>query len=383
MRRGGNHCPAGGGAGVVREVLAGTGHGLGGQPGRGFPRRYHRRRTHAGKDKTFVIDFANDPEEIVAAFKMFYRDAQVSDVQDPNVVYDIKQRLDGMLLYEASEVEAFGKAIVDRNVTHQRLFALTQPATDRYNGKLKQLNGAIEQWERAWDAARQRDDPQAMTNADAQRSELAKERDALMIFSESLSKFVRTYEYVAQLVEFGDPSLEAFASYARLLRKRLKGIATEQVDLSGLTLTHHAMQADSPLAGISGDGESPALDPITSVGQRDPRDREKAYLSELIVKLNAAFGKGISDKDKVAFVVHVSEKLRDDAIVMAQVENNPREQAMKASLPGATIKAIVEAMTTHQELATQLLKEESTRGLFIDVVYELLKKNIGLDLFSA
>lgn len=43
-----------------------------------------------------------------------------------------------------------------------------------------------------------------------------------MVFSESLSKFVRSYEYIAQLVEFGDPVLEAFASFACLLRKRLK-----------------------------------------------------------------------------------------------------------------------------------------------------------------
>ena len=67
-----------------------------------------------------------------------------------------------------------------------------------------------------------------------------------MIFSESLTKFVRTYEYIAQLVGFGDPALEAFASYARLLRKRLKG----------------------------------------------------------------AFGKDITDTDQVTFTVHVSEKLR-------------------------------------------------------------------------
>lgn len=38
---------------------------------------------------------------------------------------------------------------------------------------------------------------------------------------------------------------------------------------------------------------------------------------------------------QVAFAVHVSETLRDDAVVMAQVLNNPKAQAMKANLPAA------------------------------------------------
>jgi len=340
-------------------------------------------RTYPGKDKTFIIDFANEPEEILAAFKTFYRDAQVSDVQDPNIVYDIKQRLDGMHLYETSEVEAFGAAVVGKGVTHQQLYTLTQPATDRFNGKLNLLNDAIDKWDQAWRVAEKQGDTQGMAAADAQRAELAKQRDALMIFSESLAKFVRTYEYVAQLVEFGDPALEAFASFARLLRKRLKGLAPEQVDLAGLVLTHYRVSEDGTLVGVGPQGNTPTLNPTTDNGMRDAQDREKKYLADLIEKLNAAFGKGISDKDKVALAIHISEKLRDNAIVMAQVQNNSREQAMKANLPQAAIQAIVGAMQTHGTMATKLLSDEATRDLFLAVVYELLKKDSAADLLKA
>lgn len=340
-------------------------------------------RTFPGKDKTFVLDFANEAEEIVDAFKTFYRDAQVSDVQDANIVYDIKQRLDGMLIYEASEVVAFGDAIVDKNVTHQKLYSLTQPATDRFNGKLKALNDAIEQWDEAWRIANDAADKKGMEHADVQRSEQTKARDELMIFSESLTKFVRTYEYVAQLVEFGDPSLEAFASYARLLRKRLKGIAPEQVDLGDLTLTHYKATKGGTLTGLLASGKLPELYGITDNGLRDARDREQKYLSELIEKLNDAFGKDISDKDKVAFAVHVSEKLRDNSQVMAQVKNNSRDQAMKANLPAAAVAAIVGAMNSHQSMATKLLSDESARDLFLAVVYEMLKKDLSGELLTA
>ncbi|MBR8219578.1 type I restriction endonuclease subunit R [Burkholderia vietnamiensis] len=340
-------------------------------------------RTYPGKDKTYVIDFVNEPEEILSAFKTYYRDAQVSDVQDFNVVYDLKQKLDAMHLYEPNEVERFADAIVDKNVTHERLFTLTQPATDRFNMKLDELTKAIDHWDKVWEQAEADGNEVGRKEADAHRAEASTERDELLVFSSSLSKFVRNYEYIAQLIDFGDPDLEAFAGFARLLRKRLRGVGADQIDLEGLKLTHFRLKKDKALEGVGPDGESPTLDPITDNGMREGRDRQKAYLEELVEKLNNAFGNDMSDKDKVALAVHVSEKLRDDKQVMAQVENNTREEAMKANLPQAAVQIIVQAMQSHQALAHKLLSDEASRGLFLDVVYDLLKKDSGGDLIRA
>ena len=102
-------------------------------------------------------------------------------------------------------------------------------------------------------------------------------------------------------------------------------------------------------------------------------------------KLNEAFGKEIHDSDKLAFAVHLSEKLRDNTLVMAQVKNATREDAMKADLPMAINAAIAGAMLTHQSLATRLLSHEGegTREVFLSVVYEMLKKDLGGDLLTA
>lgn len=337
-------------------------------------------RTYPGKDKTFVLDFVNKPEEIVAAFRTYYRNARISDIQDPNIVYDMKARLDEMQIYETEEVRQFGIAITDPEVTHAKLFSLTQPATDRFNGRMKMLNDAIDLCEREFLFAEQRGDEFGAEKADARRSEHTKARDELLIFSEGLTKFVRTYEYVAQLVDFGDPPVEAFAAYAKLLRKRLKGITPEQVDLSSLQLTHYKIIGKGLVGTDLKNGEVKLLDPNSGEGGRDPRDRERAYLSQLIKKLNDAFGKEITDKDKVAFAVHISEKVRDNDTVMAQVRNNPMEQAMRADLPAAVTKAIVEAMGSHQTMAKRLLSDEVTRNLFLTVIYEMLKGDVSSDL---
>ncbi|MCV2362488.1 DEAD/DEAH box helicase family protein [Paucibacter sp. DJ1R-11] len=340
-------------------------------------------RTFPGKSKTYVLDFANEPKEIEAAFRTFYRDAQVSGIQDANVVYDLKARLDASLLYETAEVQRFAEAIVDSGVTHQKLYSLTQAPTDRFNTQLKSLTEAIGQWEAAWRAANEAGDQAAMTRADAQRAELSTERDKLIVFREGLNKFVRTYEYVAQLVDFGDPVLEGYASFVRLLGKRLDGVPTEHVDLGDLTLTHYRITKDGELNGVSKAGATPYLDPITDNGLREARDRDKAYLSELIERLNQAFGKDVSDADQVALAVHVSEKLRANASVMDQVHNNPRDQAMKAKLPSAAVQAIVGAMNSHSTLATRLLSDEEGRKAFLDVVYELLVSERASSLTQA
>lgn len=162
-----------------------------------------------------------------------------------------------------------------------------------------------------------------------------------------------------------------------------KGVGADQVDLAGLQLTHYKLWKGGALTGVAAGGEVPYLVPITENGQRDPKDAHKAYLAELVAKLNNVCGSEITDTDKVALAVHVSEKLRSDAVVMAQVANNTKEQAMKANLPQAAVQIIVGAMQSHQNMATKLLSDEASRGLFLDVIYDLLKKDSGGDLMRS
>ena len=75
------------------------------------------------------------------------------------------------------------------------------------------------------------------------------------------------------------------------------------------------------------------------------------------------------------FAVHISEKLRINETVMAQVQNNTKEQALKADLPDAAIEAIVEAMTSHEKMATRLLSDEGAREIFLGLLYEILKRS--------
>src|SRR5690554_7405648 len=55
-------------------------------------------RLFPGK-QTFILDFYNDEQEILDAFAPYYRKAELADVSDPNVVYDLQRSLDASGIY--------------------------------------------------------------------------------------------------------------------------------------------------------------------------------------------------------------------------------------------------------------------------------------------
>ncbi len=42
---------------------------------------------------TFVLDFFNDPQDILDAFQPYYQTAELADVSNPDQVYDLFEKL--------------------------------------------------------------------------------------------------------------------------------------------------------------------------------------------------------------------------------------------------------------------------------------------------
>lgn len=343
-------------------------------------------RMAPGKDEVYIIDFVNDPENIRQAFALYDDGAHIDEVQDLNIVYEIKERLDEHGLYEQSDLEAFKEARFKtiRDITHSQepqhkaLYAATENATRRYNEKMKMLREAMATWEAAFEKARSQGDEAGMKSADHHEDEYAEQIKTLLGFKSDLGRFCRTYSYVAQLIDFGDPELENFAAFAKLLQKRLMGETPENVDLKGLVLTGFDIKSRSDQP--SGGEESPVLEPVGPGGGGAMGDKPK-FVQEIIEKLNHLFGEATPIQDQVAFVNQIASITRENDVVMAQVESNTREQAMKGNLPGAVQQGVVRALSSHQKLATQVLKSDR-QGMtaLTDVIYEMLRENRDIDL---
>ena len=46
-------------------------------------------RTHPDKGATMVLDFANESDDVQAAFQPYYETTVLSDATDPNLLYEI------------------------------------------------------------------------------------------------------------------------------------------------------------------------------------------------------------------------------------------------------------------------------------------------------
>jgi type I restriction enzyme R subunit len=90
-------------------------------------------------------------------------------------------------------------------------------------------------------------------------------------------------------------------------------------------------------------------------------------------------------KDRAAFADQTLSILSENALVMAQVETNAKDQALKGNLPGAVMNAVVRAMTSHSEIADLLLKDPQTMRAYTSFLFDLLKegKRIDIDMLES
>lgn len=350
-------------------------------------------RTFPGKDQTFIIDFVNDPDTVERAFKRYDAGAEIDSVEDPNTIYTIKSRLDQMQIYDQTDLEAFkrirAELIKQGNTdssTHQKLYAVTQRPADIFNHKLSAIRQTLAAWEQALKKARADGDEMGAKRAEHERKHYTREQDALLIFKSDLAKFCRQYGYVAQLIEFGDPDLESFAGFAKLLAKRLDGVPGEDVDVSGLTMGGYTIE-QLQHASEDDEDEDLALQP-TSGGGREPRDEHKAFLSEIIDMLNQTLGDIGSLQHKVDFVNAVTDQARQNEHVVAQVQNNSPQQAIQGDLPSEVQSAVVRVLSdedersqSFKEMARLLLgKDKQSFNMFTSLIYQVLKEGQQLEL---
>jgi type I restriction enzyme R subunit len=348
-------------------------------------------RTFPGKDQTFIIDFVNDPKQVQSAFAQYDKGAKIESEQDLNVIYDLQDRLNQVGIYDFTHLEAFKAArfktardfVGGGEPQHRELFAATQEPTDCYNDRLHKMRNEARDAEALYQRSKVSGNKDGMSTADFEIEQAKQEIGILTEFKAALARFTRTYAYIAQLIDLGDPDLENYAAFAKLLAKRLEGVAPEAVDLSGLTLSGYAIKAKVMEGNVDSDDEDEddlTLKPIGSGGSQSPGSLP-IYLIELIEKLNNLAGDVAPLKDTAHFVNQLTSIARENKTVMAQVDANTKAQALKGNLTGAVQAAVYRAMASNNDLATLFLKSDSqAMEMLKDLIYDQLKSGRNIDL---
>ncbi len=335
-------------------------------------------RTYPGKAEsgTFVLDFFNDPEDILGAFQPYYQTAELADVSNPDQIFDLFEKLKASKIFLWTEVEQFIEAFFTKNKSNAAISNICKPAVERWQKRYSQAIEAYNTTRDMLERCKKTNDAVLIANADNAFKEAKLEKDKLEIFKKDLGSFTRFYEFMSQIVDYDDKELEKLSLYARNLRPLLRETATkdDEVDLSNVSMSHYRLskirQQDIKLKE---DAEDFKLEPGNDLGAAKPRDKKEEFLSLIIERLNDVFiTDNLTDKDMLNYAYTVRDKLAENEIVMKQIANNTREQAMLGDFPKAMDDAILGSSAAHQEQMMQLLSDPAKASIFARVIFDML-----------
>ena len=324
---------------------------------------------------TFILDFFNDPQDILAAFLPYYNKAELERVSDAQIVYDLQRQLDDEDIYRWSEVAALAQAFFDPKAAHSKLNYHCNPAVDRYKQRYKAAEAQRRQALHQKQAAPASGNPVALKSIDQAIQAAGEAIDRLDLFKKNLQSFIRLYEFLSQIVDYEDPELEQLCVYARHLHPLLRRdrLDEERIDVAELQLTHYRLtkRAEQHLRLAENQGDYP-LKPPSDVGSGNAHDPEKKQLSEIIQALNDLFGAEVSDADQLRFLEAISDRLRQQDDVMAQIKNHPPEQVMHGLYPQRVVDTVLDAMTDYEKMSLSVLDNEASSQRFARLVLRIL-----------
>ncbi len=314
-------------------------------------------RAYEGKDTTYVVDFVNDPDEILTAFKTYYQTAELAGVTDPHLVFDLRTKLDAAGFYDEFEVNRVVEVEFNPNAKQSDLASALEPVVSRL---LVRFKSAQERFR----VATAKNEAKA---ADDAKNEL----DALVLFKHDMAVFQRMYAFLSQIFDYGNTAIEKrFIFYRRLLPLLEFGREREGIDLSKVILTHHNLKNQGrrqvPLSGDDG----PKLNPLTESGGGSVQEKEKAFLAEIIAKVNDLFEGDLTEDDRLVYVNNVIKgKLLESVILVQQAANNTKEQfANSPDLSNELLNAIMDALAAHTTMSKQALESERVRNGLRDIL---------------
>jgi type I restriction enzyme R subunit len=294
-------------------------------------------RTHPGKEETFVLDFINEPEEILNAFQPYYEQALVGEQAEAKQLYELQARLDESQVYYKAEVEEFCKVFYrpkkhQTPADHARMNACIDPAVARY----KQLD-----------------------------------EDKGEEFRKVLVAYRNLYAFLSQVIPFTDSDLEKLYSYIRFLLTKLPrrdpGPAYDFDD--EVTLKYYRLQKISEGAISFEKGKGAEISGPTSVGTGTSHE-ETIELSQLIDILNERFGTEFTPADQLFFDSILEDAVADNALRQAAVANTMENfsYVFLRALEGL----FIDRMELNEEITAKFMNEKE----FQDVVGQALLRQV-------
>lgn len=310
-------------------------------------------RMSAGKEDTFVLDFANETQDILDSFQPYYELTTVETTTDPNHLYDLETEIKKAQVIWDTEVDNFCnvyfKSAKAFSATEQKkLYAYMGPAVDRF----KQL-------------------PLESTSEDVITTQSTQEG-----FKNSLQSFVRLYSFLTQIMPFSDVGLEKLYTYGKFLLRTLPRNSSDRFKLGDeVSLEYYRLQRISEINIVLEPQGEYGLDGSNESGIRMNKE-ERAALSDIIEVLNKRFSTEFGDADKLFFDQIEAELIADSKLVQ-QARSNTIEN-FKFGFDDIFMDKLIGRMEQNQDIFSKMMDDQEFGGLvrsyMLKKVYRSLNK---------
>lgn len=288
-------------------------------------------RTPSGNHKTAamtqVVDFVNEPATIREAFEPYFADAFLETETDPNLVHDLVAKLDTAAIYTQAEIDQAAEASVKAK-GNNALAAAVGPGkkrfADRYQAALIHNGG------------------------EGDKAALAE----LDMFRKDVGSFVRLYDFMSQIVNYGDSELEKKQIYLRLLDRVIAPANySAPIDLSDVVL-QKVKQIDKGKTDISL-GAKAGLHGVTAAGSGQKRDPKMVAFELVLNRLNDLFGsEDFTESQRISFLHALMRALLDNEALVQQAKvNSPKQFVESPDFNDAVTGAVADNQGAHEKMS--------------------------------
>ena len=298
--------------------------------------------------KTFVLDFVNKYEDIVAAFSKYYTKTVLSNSVTPRAIYDIEAKIDGYFFLDPADVESFNKVLYESSHT----------AKDK-----KQMTFYLQKAKRVIDGF-----------ADDKRGQIALD----------IRHFIRFYEFLLQASCFEDVELHKkynFLSYLIAYIRIHHGGGGYNLD--GMIKASEFLQKKGEEHKKSNITASPVMKLPTAYDiVLTPAKEER--LSQIIREINSRTGRQYDNDVAIKAALQIRDIMKKSEELKTSAKSNS-EQDFEFAYFDHVDDALIDGLEQNQDFFTLLLQNDEIKhevlGLFLSDTYHSLRN--GEDVGSG
>ena len=290
-------------------------------------------RAYPGKRDTFVLDFANEADDIQEAFSRYYRTTILSGETDPNKLYDLISTMEKYEVYTQHHIDSF---------------------VELYLG----------------DASRDKLDP--ILDVCVALYKNLDDEDSQVEFKSSAKAFVRTYGFLGAILPYGNPEWEKLYIFLNLLLPKLPSPIIEDLSagiLEAIDLESYRAEAKAQMSIQLEDADA-EIYPVPTGGSSGVAEAELDHLSSIIRTFNDMFGNvEWQDADNVREQIErIPDMVSKDEKYQNAMKNTDKQEARTES-DRALQSVIMNIMSDNMELFKQYNDNPAFKKWLSDVVF--------------